>query len=143
MTPDKSHKTNETIRCFIAIVLDGQMKRQIGQIQTAIRSSGIDARWPSAQNFHLTLKFLGNISQQALPCIKAILSEAIADKSRFNITFNRLINPGPSDKKPASFVRGCPLVFILWQSEIETSFIFPALKIATQDTFPEATPLQP
>ena len=90
MNPGKSHKTNETIRCFIAIVLDGHMKRQIGRIQTAIRSSGIDARWPSAQNFHLTLKFLGNISQQALPCIKAILSEAIADKSQFNITFNRL-----------------------------------------------------
>ena len=90
MNPDKNHKMNATIRCFIAIVLDGHTKRQLCRVQNAIRSSGIDAKWPSAQNLHLTLKFLGNISEHTLPCIKAVLSEAIADKAHFNITFNRL-----------------------------------------------------
>lgn len=100
MNPDKNHKTNPTIRCFISIVLDEHTKRQIGRVQTAIRSTGIRAGWPSAQNFHLTLKFLGNISEETLPCIKAKLSEAIADKERFNITFNQLgVFPNPRHPK--------------------------------------------
>jgi len=90
LNSDKNIKDSATIRCFIAIVLDGHTKRQLGRVQTAIRSTGIQAGWPSAQNFHLTLKFLGDISKQALPCIKTMLSEAIADRFRFNITFNRL-----------------------------------------------------
>jgi len=87
---DKNIKDSATIRCFIAIVLDAHTKRQLSRVQTAIRSTGIHAGWPSAENFHLTLKFLGDISEQALPCIKTVLSEAIADKTRFNIIFNRL-----------------------------------------------------
>ncbi len=90
MNSDKNITDSATIRCFIAIVLEEHTKRQLGRVQTAIRSTGIHAGWPSAQNFHLTLKFLGNIPKQALPCIKKMLSEAIADKARFNITFNRL-----------------------------------------------------
>ena len=90
MDSDKNIKDSATIRCFIAIVLDGHTKRQLSRVQTAIRSTGIHAGWPSAQNFHLTLKFLGNIQEQALPYIKTMLSEAITDKARFNITFNRL-----------------------------------------------------
>lgn len=90
MNSDKNIKDSPIIRCFIAIVLDGHTKRKLSRVQSAIRSTGIHAGWPSAQNFHLTLKFLGNIPEQTLPCIKTILSEAIAEKVRFNITFNRL-----------------------------------------------------
>lgn len=78
------------IRCFISIVLDEHVKNRLGLIQAAIRSTGLRAGWPSAQNFHITLKFLGDISEQDLPCIKTVLSEATGDKTRFNITLNRL-----------------------------------------------------
>jgi 2'-5' RNA ligase len=90
LNSDKKMTDNTTIRCFIAIVLDDHTKRQLSRVQAAIRSTGIHAGWPSAQNFHLTLKFLGNISEQALPCIKTKLAEAMAEKAHFNITFNRL-----------------------------------------------------
>lgn len=90
MNSDKNIRDSATIRCFIAIVLDGHTKRKLSRVQSAIRSTGIHAGWPSAQNFHLTLKFLGKISEHSLPCIKTMLSEAIVDKARFNITFNRL-----------------------------------------------------
>ena len=100
MNSDGNNKATETIRCFIAIVLDGHTKRQLSRIQTDIRSTGIHAGWPSAHNFHLTLKFLGNMPEQALVCMKTILSEAVADKSRFNITFNRLgVFPNPRHPK--------------------------------------------
>jgi 2'-5' RNA ligase len=86
----KNHNTDTTIRCFIAIILNRPTKKQLSRIQTDIRATGIQAGWPSAQNFHLTLKFLGNMHEQEVPGIKKILSKAVADKARFDITFNRL-----------------------------------------------------
>ena len=90
MNPDGNHKTDAEVRCFIAIALDNHARHRLGRVQAAMRSTGIRAGWPSAENFHLTLKFLGNISEQALPGIKTILSEAVGNKSCFTITFNRL-----------------------------------------------------
>ena len=90
MNFDKKKSADQSIRCFIAIPPDERTKRKLSKIQAAIRSTGIRAGWPSPQNFHLTLKFLGNISEQALPAIKTILSEAISHSHCFNITFNRI-----------------------------------------------------
>ncbi|HKL16720.1 MAG TPA: 2'-5' RNA ligase family protein, partial [Balneolaceae bacterium] len=70
LNSDKKMTDNTTIRCFIAIVLDERTKRQLSRVQAAIRSTGIHAGWPPAQNFHLTFKFLGNISAQTLPLRK-------------------------------------------------------------------------
>ncbi|WP_020589320.1 RNA 2',3'-cyclic phosphodiesterase [Desulfobacter curvatus] len=90
MNSNRNNNENNPIRCFIAIVLDGPTKGKLRWVQNDIRATGVHAGWPSAQNFHLTLKFLGNISEQTLPCIKTMLSETITDKTCFDITFNRL-----------------------------------------------------
>jgi 2'-5' RNA ligase len=90
LNSQKNHNTDTAIRCFLAIILNGHTKKQLSRIQTDIRATGIQAGWPSAQNFHLTLKFLGDMHEQELPGIKKILSEAVADKRRFDITFNKL-----------------------------------------------------
>ncbi|WP_321419692.1 RNA 2',3'-cyclic phosphodiesterase [uncultured Desulfobacter sp.] len=82
--------TGRLIRCFIAITIDDHTKRRLCQVQKAIRATGIHAGWPPSKNFHLTLKFLGDIPEQTLPCIKTVLSEAIAQSHCFNIKFNRI-----------------------------------------------------
>lgn len=90
MNSQRNQNANAKIRCFVAIPLDRHTKAQLSRVQTDLRATGIHAGWPSAKNFHLTLKFLGDISEQALPDMKSILSEAVRDKACFNITFNRL-----------------------------------------------------
>lgn len=90
MNPDRIINADRSIRCFIAITLDSHTKRRLSRVQTAIRSTGIHAGWPSVQNFHLTLKFLGNIPEHALPSIRTILYEATSQSHCFNITFNRI-----------------------------------------------------
>lgn len=90
MNSQQNKNANTKIRCFIAIPLDGHIKAQLSQVQTDLRATGIQAGWPSAKNFHLTLKFLGDIPERILPDIKSILSEAVVNKACFDITFNRL-----------------------------------------------------
>ncbi|WP_321492115.1 RNA 2',3'-cyclic phosphodiesterase [uncultured Desulfobacter sp.] len=118
MNPDRNHKAEATIRCFIAVVLDDHVKNRLGRIQTALRATGIHAGWPAARNFHLTLKFLGNISPQAVPCIETVLSEAVADKARFHITLNRL-GVFPNIRHPKVIWIGpdkvCPEILLLQQ----------------------------
>lgn len=90
MNAQQNQNANAKIRCFVAIPLDRQTRAQLSRVQTDLRATGVHAGWPSFKNFHLTLKFLGEISEQELPDIKSILSEAVRDKACFSITFNRL-----------------------------------------------------
>ena len=58
------------MRCFIAIDIPGAIRATFNDI---IRKIGADSRgvkWVQAQNIHLTLKFMGDISDDLVPMIK-------------------------------------------------------------------------
>lgn len=86
----QNQNADAKIRCFVAIPLNRHTKKQLRRVQADIRATGIQAGWPSADNFHLTLKFLGDMPEHILPDLKSILSEATKGKTRLNITFNRI-----------------------------------------------------
>jgi len=58
------------MRCFIAIDLDEQIRKSLGSLQNELRSkvdiNKGDAKWVNPENMHLTLKFLGEISDKQL-----------------------------------------------------------------------------
>ncbi len=61
------------MRSFIAINLPDTIKAEIGEIITRLRNAGPPARWVPAQNLHVTMKFLDEISDdQVKPLIGAI-----------------------------------------------------------------------
>ena len=51
-----------SVRAFIAIHLPHDVLQAITSVQSALKSRGLKFRWVKAQNVHLTLKFLGDIS---------------------------------------------------------------------------------
>jgi RNA 2',3'-cyclic 3'-phosphodiesterase len=63
------------IRAFIAIGLPEDLRDEIGEISasSAARISGV--RWVPPENFHLTLKFLGDIEEAVIPDIQSILNQ--------------------------------------------------------------------
>jgi 2'-5' RNA ligase len=64
----------DAIRVFIAIELPGSIQQQLGLIIHQLQERVPRAvRWVPAQNIHLTLKFLGNVS----PANLAILIQAV------------------------------------------------------------------
>ncbi len=52
------------IRAFIAIEIDPQLVRQISAVVTDLQPRIAGIRWVSQANFHLTLKFLGDIEEK-------------------------------------------------------------------------------
>ncbi|MCX5680153.1 MAG: RNA 2',3'-cyclic phosphodiesterase, partial [Candidatus Omnitrophica bacterium] len=63
------------MRAFIAIELSEEIKTVLHQVQSHLKYSGADVKWVEKENIHLTLKFLGEISEDKLKRIEEILDE--------------------------------------------------------------------
>lgn len=67
---------NILIRCFVALELkDDAMKAIIKRIQNTISGSGADLKLVEPQNFHFTLRFLGEIPESKVERVKELLSK--------------------------------------------------------------------
>ena len=62
------------MRYFIAVELPKEVKSYLYEIEKKIGSSDAKIKWVTKKNFHLTLKFLGNIEQERIEIIKKRLS---------------------------------------------------------------------
>lgn len=64
------------IRSFIAIELPEEVKTELDKLQGALKSPRFDfVRWVPAENIHITLKFLGNISSAQIHGIVDVMEE--------------------------------------------------------------------
>lgn len=59
--------TGKTIRCFVAIEIPETIQRRLKPVQTDLQSHIQKASWTKQGNFHLTLKFLGDVHPEAIP----------------------------------------------------------------------------
>lgn len=85
------------IRTFVAIELDASVRQTLAQIQAMLRTRlqravGPDVRvqWVKPESIHLTLKFLGDISEDRVPGIQAALARAASGHVRFAVTVEGL-----------------------------------------------------
>ncbi|MDF2533133.1 MAG: 2-5 ligase, partial [Clostridia bacterium] len=69
------------MRSFVGINFSSEVKEDLGRIQKQIRSNAVKGRFKHVDNFHITLKFLGEIEQQQSVEIAKKLEE-IAKKHR-------------------------------------------------------------
>jgi len=62
------------MRSFIAIDLPAEIQAALARQQAAFRAASPDARWTRPEGTHLTLKFLGEISDQQVSQVTVALS---------------------------------------------------------------------
>ena len=74
------------MRTFIAIELSEQIRNSLGQIQSHLKYSGADVKWVEKENIHLTLKFLGEVSEDKAKEIKLALDEIGRNTKSFEIS---------------------------------------------------------
>lgn len=74
------------MRTFIAIEISEDIRSILGQIQSHLKYSGADVKWVAPNNIHLTLKFLGEISENKCEEIKSILDKIGAASKPFEIS---------------------------------------------------------
>ena len=90
----------KNIRTFIAIEIPKEIK---ATILTAIKPLHLhpalkNIKWTDPINWHITLCFLGNISQQQLQCINSEIKPAAKAFQSFNVKLTK-IEPFPSAQK--------------------------------------------
>ena len=73
MTGDMS----KSIRTFIAVKLPETVLAAIAGVQERLAAHGFNVRWVTTGNIHLTLKFLGEVDEDELDGIAAVLTEAV------------------------------------------------------------------
>ncbi|MBN1154852.1 RNA 2',3'-cyclic phosphodiesterase [candidate division KSB1 bacterium] len=74
------------IRTFIAIEIPSSIKKSIAQLQQTLKTNEANVSWVKADNIHITLKFLGDVEENRIERIAAVLEDAVREISRFTIT---------------------------------------------------------
>lgn len=74
------------MRAFIAIELSEEIRDALAQIQSHLKYSGADVKWVEKDNIHLTLKFLGEITEEKCEKIKSILDTIGKSAKPFEIS---------------------------------------------------------
>ena len=64
------------MRLFIALPVPATLRRNIGEVQTALKNKGVRARFVPQENLHLTLCFLGSVKDPE-PAEEAIRSVSL------------------------------------------------------------------
>lgn len=81
---------NMTIRAFIAINCPCDIQHSIQRIQRDFEPHHDDWRWVPPENLHLTLRFLGNVSENSVQALSEAMSFAIEGQSAFSISLQGL-----------------------------------------------------
>jgi 2'-5' RNA ligase len=81
-------------RAFVAINLPEKVKKAI--VEATSEWQNWPVRWTFEQNLHLTLVFLGNITDDEILTIGEKITEAAANTESFSLRFNKFIY-GPKD----------------------------------------------
>ena len=127
-------------RIFIAINLPEDIKKQLVDYQT--KWLELPCRWTKKENLHVTLMFLGYLSDEELLEVLKITKEVASRNSPFSINLKKIIY-GPPKKMPPRMVwaegeKSEELGKL--QKDLENSLLSSQVKITEE---PEARPYTP
>lgn len=87
------------IRTFISINIDEALKKEINNFITDLKRHNLDVRWVPVENLHITLKFLGHISEETIERVKDSLYNIALLFRPFRLRFNG-VGLFPDTKRP-------------------------------------------
>jgi len=88
-------------RIFVAINLPQEIKNDLARFYT--KWPEIEARWTSKDNLHITLEFLGNLTDQELGEVCSLVKQVAERHKAFSLSLNQVIY-GPPNKMPPKMV---------------------------------------
>jgi len=88
-------------RIFIAINLPSDVKKQLNLYKDKWQE--LPAKWTNSNNIHITLEFLGNLTDEELGEVCVAVKEVAQIHNSFNISLNKIIY-GPLKKIPPRMI---------------------------------------
>jgi len=97
--PGRRGAEEETIRAFFALSLPDSVRRELSRVQDLWRERIPRVNWTAPRNFHLTLRFLGNIDPALVEPLAGLLTDVVAARGPLG---GRLEEVGafPGDHRP-------------------------------------------
>lgn len=90
--------TND-LRLFIAVPVIPKLRRKFFNLANQLKTAGADVKWVSEENFHITLKFLGDTPPEKVGLITEALNSTLSGFDSFRIKFNG-VGVFPNRKRP-------------------------------------------
>lgn len=88
-------------RTFIAINLPADVKKRLVRFQE--KWQDVPAKWTPQDNLHITVLFLGDLTEQDLALVCQTVKEIAKSHDVFNITLDKIAY-GPVDKIPPRYI---------------------------------------
>ncbi len=88
-----------SLRLFIAVPLPPPLKEEIGKVLDRLRRGAGGVRWVRPDNVHITLKFLGNVSEGRVEEVAQAMRRAAEGHAPFEIEI-RGAGGFPTDRSP-------------------------------------------
>lgn len=73
------------LRTFIAVDLPASVRAELEKFEKDLKKAGAQVSWVKPDRIHLTLKFLGNVSEDLIDGIKQALEEVAASTNRLRL----------------------------------------------------------
>jgi len=74
------------MRLFIAVAVPDSVKQYARMLRNELGVARADVKWVEYENYHLTLKFLGEVKEPRLPLISECLTQAAEASPAFNLS---------------------------------------------------------
>lgn len=76
------------MRLFIALNLPLKEKRKIHTAAKPLREAGFPVSWLESADFHLTLKFLGDVRNELVPVAERVIARVAQETKEFPLSIN-------------------------------------------------------
>ncbi|MDD2554077.1 MAG: RNA 2',3'-cyclic phosphodiesterase [Desulfotomaculaceae bacterium] len=93
------------MRLFVAVNFPFEIKKGIGSFIQDLRKIKSDLKWVEPENLHLTVQFLGNVSEDQVPAVTEALNRAAAGIASFTLKLSG-VGVFPSRERPRVFWAG-------------------------------------
>ena len=78
------------MRVFVAVELPPDVHKTLARIQDRLREQDCRGRWVPEDNFHITMKFLGEVREEQIPKIQQSLDTAALGVPQFSLKLGPL-----------------------------------------------------
>lgn len=87
------------MRLFIAVNFPDEIKRALGSFIKTLSKVPSDLKWVGEENLHLTVQFLGNVSEEQVPAVSTALQNSMAGIAPFKLILEG-VGAFPSVERP-------------------------------------------
>ena len=95
----RTMENQKVIRTFVAVLLDEELRSRISEVQQRVKELAPDVKWVAPENFHVTLKFLGDVRRDRISVVQAALDEATRGFEAFDLSISGL-GVFPTPRRP-------------------------------------------